>query len=58
MNAVQSMRGAPGGGMDVTDAVAMVRATPPERRSEFASQIWRIRRDRHGGTGRTDSVPF
>ncbi len=58
INAVQSMRGAPGGEMEVTDAVALVRATPPEKRSEFARQIWRIRRDRHGGTGRTDSVPF
>ncbi len=58
INAVQSLKGLPGGGMEVADAVALIRATPPEKRSEYARQIWRIRRDRHGGTGRTDNVPF
>ena len=36
--------------MDVDDAVSMIRATPPERRSEFAQQIWELRRRR--GTDR------
>ncbi len=53
MNAVMSMKG-DGGNMAVADAVAMIHATPPETRSQFANQIWGIRRRR-----RTDkSVPF
>ncbi|MGH9676566.1 MAG: hypothetical protein ACRD36_05640 [Candidatus Acidiferrum sp.] len=36
--------------MDTTDAVALVHATPPEQRSRFAREIWRIRREH--GTGR------
>ena len=36
--------------MDVAQAVATIRATPPERRSEFAYRIWEIRRQR--GTDR------
>jgi hypothetical protein len=36
--------------MDTVAAVTMIRATPPERRSEFAQQIWEIRRRR--GTDR------
>lgn len=36
--------------MDVANAVRLIRATPPERRSEFAEQIWQIRRRR--GTDR------
>lgn len=36
--------------METAAAVAMIRATPPERRSEFAQQIWEIRRRR--GTDR------
>ncbi len=36
--------------MDTVTAVTMIRATPPERRSEFAQQIWEIRRRR--GTDR------
>jgi uncharacterized protein YlaI len=36
--------------MDADDAVSMIRATPPQRRSEFAQQIWEIRRRR--GTDR------
>jgi hypothetical protein len=53
MNAVVSMKGE-GGSMDVADAVAMIRATPPEQRSRFAKDIWAIRRRR--GTDR--AVPF
>lgn len=36
--------------MKVADAIALVHATPPEQRSRFAREIWRIRRDR--GTDR------
>jgi hypothetical protein len=43
MNAVTSMKG-DGGTMAVADAVAMVRATPPEDRSRFAREIWAKRR--------------
>jgi hypothetical protein len=42
--------------MTVPAAVEMIRATPPERRSEFASEIWAKRRER--GTDRTGEVPF
>jgi hypothetical protein len=53
MNAVVSMKGE-GGSMAVAEAVAMIRATPPEQRSRFAREIW-ARRRRHG----TDrAVPF
>jgi hypothetical protein len=57
MNAVQSMRGDPGGDMSVSEAVALVQATPPEQRSEFAKQIWSIRRKKYGPTGH-NKVPF
>jgi hypothetical protein len=53
MNAVMSMKGA-GGTMAVADAVAMIRATPPEDRSRFAREIWATRRQH--GTDR--QVPF
>ena len=32
---------------DIRKAVATIRATPPERRSEFAQEIWQLRRE-HG----------
>ena len=54
MNAVTSMKGE-GGTMAVADAVAMIRATPPDERSRFAREIWAIRRRR--GTDRS-AVPF
>jgi hypothetical protein len=44
--------------MSVPDAVAVIRATPPVRRSEFAQEIWQRRRERYGPSGRGDSVPF
>ena len=44
--------------MPVKAAVEMIRATPPERRSEFAQEIWERRRARYGPSGRGDSVPF
>ena len=40
--------------MPVADAVAMIRATPPEERSQFAREIWHIRRQR----GTDTQVPF
>lgn len=46
LTAVRSMKGEITD-MDTAAAVAMIHATPPERRSKFAQQIWRIRR-RHG----------
>jgi hypothetical protein len=49
LTAVRSAKGEIGD-MDVAAAVAMIRATPPKRRSEFAQQIWEIRRRR--GTDR------
>jgi hypothetical protein len=53
MNAVMSMK-SDGGTMAVADAVAMVRATPPEDRSRFAREIWAKRRKRRTDRG----VPF
>jgi hypothetical protein len=44
--------------MTVPAAVEMIRATTPERRSEFARQIWQKRTAHYGKTGRTDSAPF
>jgi hypothetical protein len=44
--------------MPVSDAVDMIRATPPGLRSQFADEIWRQRRARYGGSGRGDAVPF
>jgi hypothetical protein len=54
LTAVMSMRGE-SDAMAVDAAVAMIRATPPARRSEFASEIWSKRRER--GTDKT-GVPF
>lgn len=52
--AVQSMKGE-SDVMSVRDAVAMIKATPQSRRSEFAHEIWRRRRERHTDTW---GVPF
>ncbi len=49
LTAVLSMKGE-SDAMDSAAAVEMIHATPPERRSEFAQQIWEIRRKR--GTDR------
>lgn len=52
VTAVLSMKGQ--GPMEPAAAVEMIRATPPDRRSDFAQQIWERRRQ-HG----TDKlVPF
>ena len=40
--------------MSVEDAVAMIHATAPDKRSEFARQIWGMRRQR----GTPGVVPF
>jgi hypothetical protein len=55
LTAVMSMKGE-SQEMTVPAAVQMVRATSPERRSEFASQIWAKRREH--GTDRKEEVPF
>ena len=39
--------------MTVPAAVEMIRATPPERRNDFARQIWRRRRERGTDTSRS-----
>jgi hypothetical protein len=57
VTAVLSMKGE-SDAMNVSDAVEMIRATPSERRSKFAKEIWSNRRHRYGSTGRSDSVPF
>ena len=54
LTAVMSMKGE-SDAMSVPAAVEMIRATPAARRSEFAREIWRIRRQR--GTDKT-GVPF
>jgi hypothetical protein len=35
---------------------AMIRATPPASRPEFARQVWALRREH--GTDQSDEVPF
>lgn len=42
-------------GMDARDAIAMIRATPPRRRSEFAAEIYAERRARGHAP---ESAPF
>lgn len=54
LNAVQSMKGEPGGTMDVAEAVALIHATPQDQRSNFAKEIWAVRRKR----GTDTVVPF
>ena len=53
--AVLSMKGE-SSQMSVPGAVAMIRATPPGKRSEFAGEIWRTRKER--GTDTWTDVPF
>jgi hypothetical protein len=54
MMAVKSMHGE-SNDMTPRQAIAMIRATSPNRRSHFADDIWKLRRAR--GTDRT-AVPF
>ena len=53
LTAVTSMKGE-SDAMTVPAAVEMIRATPPERRSEFAREIWEKRRQH----GTEKQVPF
>jgi hypothetical protein len=55
LTAVMSMKGQ-SDAMPVDAAVAMIRATTPARRSEFAGAIWDRRRQH--GADRGDAVPF
>jgi len=45
---------------NVADAVALIHATPKGRRSEFQKDIWTVRKERYGPSGRKDggAVPF
>jgi len=52
INAIQSMKGEYGGNMSLSDAVALIQATPASRRSRFAKEVWQ-RRQR-----RASEVPF
>jgi len=45
LTAVTSMKGE-NGAMSVPDAVAMIRATSPAKRSEYAAEIWKLRKGR------------
>lgn len=56
LSAVRILKGEVTG--DVSEAVRTVHATSPDQRSEFASEIWRIRKERYGPSGRSGSVPF
>jgi hypothetical protein len=53
LTSVMSMKGE-SDAMSVPDAVEMIRATPPTKRSEFAREIWARRRER----GADREVPF
>ena len=55
--AVLSMKGQ-SDAMPVLAAVEVIRATSPEKRSEFAHEIWGRRRKRYGPSGRADGAPF
>jgi hypothetical protein len=57
LTAVTSMQGK-STTMRVHAAVEMIRATPSDRRSECAKEIWQNRRARYGPSGCADSVPF
>lgn len=45
---------------DVGRAVQLIHDTPASRRSEFQKDIWQVRKERYGPSGRKDggSVPF
>jgi hypothetical protein len=51
LTAVMSMKGQ-AAAMPLAAAVEMIRATPPEARSTFAREIWRLRRSHYGPAGR------
>jgi hypothetical protein len=56
LTAVMSMKGE-SDAMTVPAAVEMVRATPPDRRSQFEREIWRRRRE-HSATDQREEPPF
>jgi hypothetical protein len=56
MTAVLSAKGE-SDAMGVADAVDMIRATSPARRSDFAREIWGLRRS-HGTDSSSSAVPF
>ena len=45
---------------DMDRAIALIHSTPMSRRSEFQKDIWAVRKDRYGPSGRKDggAVPF
>ncbi len=53
LSAIQVMKGEVSG--DVGAAVELVRETSAAKRSSFAREIWRTRRDRYGKTGRQNA---
>jgi hypothetical protein len=56
LSAVQIVKGEQPG--NVSAAVRDLQATSPSQRSEYAEQIWKIRKERYGPTGRRDTLPF
>lgn len=62
--AVASLRGEGLGDMTEEQAWAIIDATPRHRRAEYQSEVWRIRKERYGPSGRKDGgaearrVPF
>ena len=54
LNAVLSLKGE-SNAMDLPSAIALVHATPHDKRSEFARDIWNRRRQRKGSG---EEVPF
>jgi hypothetical protein len=52
VTAVLSLKGE-SDAMDPESGLAMVHATPSSRRSDFAQEIWRRRRDHYGERGRS-----
>ena len=45
--------------LSADDARAIIHATPASKRREFQQEVWRIRRERYGSSGRSGSeVPF
>ena len=55
--AVLSMKGE-SDQMSVPAAVEMIHATPPEKRSEFAHQIWARRKRKGTDTWQREEIPF
>lgn len=55
VEAVMSLKRQGSGNMTVAQAVEIVRATPPEKRAQFASEIWKRRRARGSYAA---AVPF